>query len=80
MTPDSKLMAVTLKLGPDSVEASTPHELFTLPAGEISIFPYDVSRDGQRFLVANAPSQRAELLSVIVNWPALVEQRAPAEQ
>ena len=77
LAPDSKLMAVSLKLGADSVEVSAPHELFALPADELSLFPYDVTPDGQRFLVAAAPSQPAEPLSVIVNWPALVKKRAP---
>ena len=63
MTPDNKLMAVTVKLGADSVEASAPHELFALPVSELAIFPYDVTPDGQRFLVATAPSQAAEPLS-----------------
>src|SRR5262249_16453441 len=67
LTPDSKLMAVSLKLGADSVEVAAPHELFALPAGELSLFPYDVAPDGQRFLVATAPSQAAEPLSVVVN-------------
>jgi Tol biopolymer transport system component len=80
LTPDSKLMAVATKLRQDSVEASAPLELFALPSGEVSIFPYDVAQDGTRFLVATVPSPVADPLSVIVNWPALVQQRAPAEQ
>jgi Tol biopolymer transport system component len=32
MSPDNKLMAVSVKLGADSVEVSAPRELFTLPA------------------------------------------------
>jgi hypothetical protein len=61
----------------DSVKVSPARELFALPAGELSLFPYDVASDGQRFLVAAAPSQTAEPLSVIVNWPALARKGAP---
>ena len=32
VSPDNKLMAVSLKLGADSVEPSVPRELFPLPA------------------------------------------------
>ena len=78
LRPDGKLMVAPLKLGVDSVEASAPHELFSLPAGELSLFPYEVTPDGQRFLVAAAPTQAREQLSVIVNWPALLKKRAPA--
>ena len=78
LTPQSRLMAVSLKLGAGSVEASAPHELFALPAGEHSLFPYDVTADGQRFLVATAPSQSPDPLSVIANWPALLKRGSAA--
>jgi eukaryotic-like serine/threonine-protein kinase len=69
---NDKLMAVDLKLGKDSVEPSAPRELFPLPTPTINFIPYDVSADGQRFLV-QAPPQQASPLTVIVDWPALVK-------
>ncbi len=69
---NDKLMAVDLKPGKDSLEASTPRELFPLPTPTINFIPYDVSPDGERFLV-QAPPQQASALSVILNWPALVK-------
>jgi eukaryotic-like serine/threonine-protein kinase len=69
---NDKLMAVDLKVGKDSVEPSTPRELFPLPTPTINFIPYDVSVDGQRFLV-QAPPQQASPLTAIVNWPALVK-------
>ena len=69
---NDKLMAVDLKLGKDSVEPSAPRELFPLPTPTINFIPYDVTADGQRFLV-QAPPQQASPLSVIVDWPALVK-------
>ena len=68
---DDKLMAVDLKFRADSVEPSAPHELFPLPTPTINFIPYDVTADGQRFLV-QAPSVQPAPLTVIVNWPALV--------
>ena len=68
---EDKLMAVDLKIGKDSVEPAAPRELFPLPTPTINFIPYDVSSDGQRFLV-QAPPLQAAPLSVIVDWPALV--------
>jgi Tol biopolymer transport system component/predicted Ser/Thr protein kinase len=73
VSPDLKLMAVSLKTGGDSVETSTPRELFALPAIEDGFNPYDVGRDGQRFLVRALPEgQASQPLTLISNWPALV--------
>ena len=76
MTPENKLMAVNIKLGADSVDASTPHELFTLPAFDNGLdSSYDVAPDGQRFLVRAVPQQQAaQPLTMIVNWPALLKK------
>ena len=77
---DMKLMAVTLKTGGDSIEASVPRELFALPTFNNSFAPYDVAPDGQRFLVRALPEgQVSEPLTLLSNWPALLKQ-APAAQ
>jgi hypothetical protein len=75
---DNRLMAVSLKLGADSVEANAPRELFPLPAVDIGLPPYDVAADGQRFLVRAALGHAGEPLTVIVNWPALLKKGAAA--
>jgi eukaryotic-like serine/threonine-protein kinase len=77
---DFKLMAVSLKLGADSVEPSAPRELFSLPAVDSGWSPYDTAADGQRFLVRAVPQQQAsQPLTVIVNWPALLKKGAAAQ-
>jgi Tol biopolymer transport system component/tRNA A-37 threonylcarbamoyl transferase component Bud32 len=76
---DNKLMAVSLKLGVDSVEPSAPRELFPLPAVDIGWSPYDVAPDGQRFLVRATPTQAGQPLTVIVNWPALLKKEPAAQ-
>ena len=79
VAPGNKLMAVNLKLGPDSVEPSAPRELFVLPALEITtVSPYDAAPDGQRFLVRTTAQQGSQPLAVIVNWPALLKSGALA--
>jgi Tol biopolymer transport system component len=79
LSPDLKLMAVSLKLGADSIEPSAPRELFPLPADDIAWSPYDAAPDGQRFLVHATPQQAAQPLTVIVKWPALLKN-APSAQ
>jgi hypothetical protein len=80
VSPDFKLMAVSLKLGTDFVEASAPRELFPLPGVENGYSPYEPAADGQRFLVrATPPQQTAEPLTVIVNWPALMKKGAASQ-
>ena len=77
---DFKLMAVSLKLGTDSVEPSTPRELFPLPAVDSGWPPYDTAPDGQRFLVRAVTQQQAsQPLTVIVNWPALLKKGQAAQ-
>jgi hypothetical protein len=75
---DNKLMAVSLKMEADTVEPSTPRELFPLPPVDTGWSPYDATPDGQRFLVRTTPGQAAQPLTVIVNWPALLKKEAPA--
>ncbi len=76
---DYKLMVVSVKLGADSVEPSTPRELFPLPAVDTGQSPYDTAPDGQRFLVRAAPGEAGQPLTVIVNWPALLKKGAAAQ-
>ena len=74
VAPDGTLMAVPLKAG-DTLEVGVPQALFKtrLPAlgpGEI-LTAYDVTRDGQRFLVANRAEEPGETpLTVTTNWLA----------
>jgi Tol biopolymer transport system component len=73
---DNKLMGVSLKFSAESVEPSPARELFTLPITETGLIPYDTA-DGQRFLV-RATTSITQPLNVIVNWPALLKNPAPA--
>jgi hypothetical protein len=79
VSPDHKLMVVSIKLGADSVQPSAPHELFTLPADDLAstFSPYEVAPDGQRFLV-RTESEQITPLTVVVNWPALLKKKSAA--
>jgi len=79
ISPDFKLMAVSVNESSDSFEPSPPRELFTIAAPANYMSPYEVSRDGQRFLVLTAQEETSRSLTVIVNWPALLKKGAGAQ-
>jgi serine/threonine protein kinase len=69
--------AVDVKASPAGFEVNAPKALFDAPldvASPLNTNRYDVSADGQRFLI-NAPSENtsAGYLTVVVNW--LADQR-----
>ena len=79
LTPENKLMSVSLKLGADTLEASAPRVLFTLAAQRVQgPFPFTVTSDGKRFLVRAAHEQELTL-EVILNWPALLKGKASSK-
>ena len=71
-------MAAPVKTGAH-FDAGTPVPLFqSTPRQPVlvdDLFVYDVSRDGQRFLI-NTHVKQAESapLSVILNWPAMLDK------
>jgi eukaryotic-like serine/threonine-protein kinase len=73
-SPDNMLTSVSLKAGADSIEPSTPRELFPLPIYDPGLYSYDVAPDGQRFLIPGPAQQAPEPLTLIVNWPALLKK------
>jgi Tol biopolymer transport system component len=77
LSTDSRLMAVDLKQGADTLVPSAPRELFPV-AMSTTFQPFAVSPDGRRFLV-QVPVGGSQPLEVIVNWPALLKKGAPVE-
>jgi hypothetical protein len=47
------------------------------PLGNGQRYPYAVDKDGSRFLMYVSDTQAPPLITVIVNWPALVESPKP---
>src|SRR5262249_39105676 len=80
VAPDSMLMAVSLSLG-GTPQISAPHALFqtrlvgggTITGGGIH-HQYDVSADGQKFLVLTAGDSENSPFNVIVNWQAALRK------
>jgi eukaryotic-like serine/threonine-protein kinase len=74
VSPQNKLMAVSLKFGIDAVEPAAPRELFGLPGERyMSAYPYAVAPDGKRFLARVTVQDANQPLRVILNWPALLK-------
>jgi eukaryotic-like serine/threonine-protein kinase len=78
LSADSKVMAVGVSLS-TAVEASAPTALFAVrPVRYFSRFDYDVSADGQRFLVNTRVEGAADpRITVVVNWSPSQASVAP---
>jgi serine/threonine protein kinase len=71
IAPDKKLMCVPLTKRDGTIEPGNPFELFQTRIVEptLVLFQYDVSPDGQEFLINSLPRADASApLSLIVNW------------
>jgi len=75
---DGMLMSAALRLAAGRLEIAEPQPLFLLRfgvSGEVQFqrHPYDVSPDGQRFLVIRrAPDTEADGAVVVTNWTAVL--------
>ena len=67
----ARMMAAGIRMTATSVETDAPRELFTLFAHPGIASPYDVTPDGQRFLVEElVATARLAPLTVVTNWQA----------
>jgi Tol biopolymer transport system component len=78
LSPDGKMMAVPVASGA-AFEAGSPVTLFQIhrrqPISSFDLFSYDVSSDGQRFLVATKMDEgNPAPLSVLLNWASEIEK------
>ena len=74
---DSKMMAAAVQTHGDHFEAATPQTLFETPAETSSniIWYYDVTRDGQRFIIAEpVAGGETRTLTVLLNWQAVLKR------
>ncbi len=72
-SPDGKMMAVNVTLGP-IFKASAPRTLFQVPVaqighneGGVQVLAWDVAPDGKRFLIDTATTS-SESVTVVLNW------------
>jgi len=72
ISPDGRLMAVQVTLT-DRVETSAPKALFdTGLHPNLGLELYDVTPDGQRFLVIRPVERVSSPLAVVTNWTKLI--------
>ena len=76
LSPDRKLMAVPIQAGA-TIEVGTPQTLFDVRLdprlsthGPYAFHQYDVSTDGQRFLVNTPLADATVPITVVLNWTA----------
>lgn len=74
LSSDGKIMAASVTAGAN-FDSGTPVALFQAtpqqPVSTDNLFVYDVSRDGQRFLIITPVKQpETQPMSVILNWAA----------
>jgi hypothetical protein len=65
------VMAVDIRSAADGIQAGTPQRLFsssTALAGGYTRVSFDVTADGQRFLVQEPTQLQSSPLNVFVNW------------
>jgi hypothetical protein len=68
LSEDHKMMAVDINLG-STFTAGIPHELFPASAFSLLASRYDVSADGQRFLIYSPDSSTGNApITVVMNW------------
>ncbi len=77
LAADSRMMAVPVKTGAN-FDAGTPAELFQANPRELVAtseqFSYDVSKDGQKFLINTQLKTGIAPMSVVLNWTAKLNQ------
>ncbi|HET6962832.1 MAG TPA: hypothetical protein VFJ27_10060, partial [Terriglobia bacterium] len=79
LAADSKIMAVSVKTG-DTLEAGIPRPLFKIDSvvgiDSVGASEYDVTADGERFLVSMAVAEARSLpITLVVNWTAELKPR-----
>jgi Tol biopolymer transport system component len=62
---ERRVMSVSVQSDPSTFRGSVPRALFDEPVSEGS---YDVSRDGQRFLINTAVPEASAPIQIVVNW------------
>jgi dipeptidyl aminopeptidase/acylaminoacyl peptidase len=80
ISADSKMTAVGVTTTPEFKKTGNPNALFTAPVlgGGIDLGPsrYDVSHDGQKFLIDAAPTDgaaaRIRPITIVLNWQTLI--------
>ncbi len=75
LTPESRLMAAAVNGQGSAFDVGSVQALFQTRARLNRRYMYDVSRDGQRFLINTLVEQAAvQPITLVVNWPAALRK------
>lgn len=74
ISPDHKMMAAEVTEHGASLAVSTPRPLFEIHPYLLTPV-YDVSPDGQRFIINTFDDQSASPITLVSNWPALLTRK-----
>jgi eukaryotic-like serine/threonine-protein kinase len=70
-----ELMSADVTLGASSVTLGATHELFPVSTVEVPFGPYEVSRDGRKFLINSQSSEEGNRpFTLVTNWTAAVKK------
>jgi Tol biopolymer transport system component len=70
------LMAVGVEEKGQELALSAPHALFSVPSGPVLGSLYDVTQDGQRFMVFGTNSSSLGVpLTLVMNWDAELKKK-----
>ena len=75
LTPAAKLMAAAVDTTGPGFKIGELEELFDTPRMPVQSFTYDVTTDGERFLMNTVGDSAFEPITLVVNWTAEVEGR-----
>ena len=67
-------MAVSVSASAKGLEASKPVPLFEITAAPAARQQYDVTGDGQRFLVNSVAVESETPVTVVLNWTAALKK------
>lgn len=76
VTPDSKMMAVSVEANGEVLTVGTPKVLFQTQITSVAhaFYQYDVTADGHKFIVNTRTEQAARPIILLVNWEAALKR------
>jgi eukaryotic-like serine/threonine-protein kinase len=72
---DNKMMAAEVKASGSSFASGGARQLFETRAYRSQVGAFDVSADGQRFILAYEPGQPNEAITIVENWDAELKKK-----
>jgi hypothetical protein len=76
LAAENKMMAAGVQEKNGSLEVGNPKTLFQTNSVLSAFRTYDVTADGKKFVVITPAVQpSAEAITLVVNWPALLEKK-----